>query len=121
MPLNENCVRKLATYFDYYKHLTFCEWEEGIEDILSALTAYQQSCLALVKIHEYIMAVLKRREDDAKVRGVFKNRKVIYCVDRPNYTQGKTSWVLVWEIFTKTSIFVFFAGIGSCCSKASGN
>ena len=68
MPLNETCVVKLQEFFEYYECLSFEEWAESVEDILKEVTANQEACTALVKIHEDMMTVLKRREDTANVR-----------------------------------------------------
>ena len=68
MPLNETCVVKLQEFFEYYECLSFEEWAESVEDILEEVTAYQEACAALVKIHEDMMTVLKQREDTANVR-----------------------------------------------------
>ena len=67
MPLNETCVRKLQEFFEYYEYLSFEEWNESLEDILGEVAAYQEACKALVKIHEDMMAVLKQRQDTAKI------------------------------------------------------
>ena len=67
MPLNETCVVKLQEFFEYYECLSFEDWAESVEDILEEVTAYQEACAALIKIHEDMMTVLKQREDTANV------------------------------------------------------
>ena len=68
MPLTETCMLKLQQFIEYYELLSFEQWEKSVEDILEEVTAYHEACTALVKIHENILAVLKKRQDKAKAR-----------------------------------------------------
>lgn len=66
-PMSNQIVSYAQEFFEYYETLTLDEWKEHLPDFLEEVTRYQQCCTEIVRMHEDMMASLKRREDEAKV------------------------------------------------------
>ena len=67
LPVVKQCVSGIKDYFEYYIDLSMDEWWESILDIIVETKHHEETCRALIAMHEDIITNLKKRQDDAKI------------------------------------------------------
>jgi len=67
LPVSTKFVSSIREYFEYYEALEYVEWCQMISEILEETVGCRQVCETLLKMHEDILAPLKKRKDDAVI------------------------------------------------------
>ena len=67
LPTTENLLKQIASYVDIYDFISFEEWEQNSDDLLSELNEAQIACELLRNMHCEILAELQTNENEATV------------------------------------------------------
>ena len=83
LPKADEVVRRIKEYAFEIRVSSFEEWRDGLDDIGKEVTKAEKACKQLMRMHENLIAQLKRNEDDALVSiQDLEKLKAIYEEDR---------------------------------------
>ncbi|CAH3160040.1 unnamed protein product, partial [Porites lobata] len=80
LPLSTKFVSSISEYFEYFDALEFEEWCNMLSDILEETIGYRQLCETLLQMHEDILVPLKKRQDEAKLKGEIQKSSTMDAV-----------------------------------------
>ena len=83
LPKADEVVRRIKEYAFEIRVSSFEEWRDGLDDIRKEVTKAEKACNQLMRMHENLIAQLKRNEDNALVSiQDLEKLKAIYEEDR---------------------------------------